>query len=487
MFLGIDIGTTSVKSVLIDERQTLVGSATAPLAVSRPRPGWSEQDPKDWWQATTDTLDALRAGHAGAMAQVQAIGLSGQMHGATLLDAEDRVLRPAILWNDGRAVAECAALEEACPDARRLTGNIMMPGFTAPKLAWVRRHQPQIFARTRRVLLPKDYVRLHLVGDHVSDMSDASGTMWLDVARRDWSDALLAATGLAREHMPRLVEGTEMSGSLRPELAARWGMSATSVLVAGGGGDNAASACGIGAVRPGAAFASLGTSGVLFVSNAAFSPNTNGAVHAFCHAVPGTWHQMGVILSATDSLNWLARLFGTTPPELLAELGARIEAPAPVLFQPYLGGERTPHNDAGARGAFAGLGHEADRRMLTQAVLEGVAFAFRDCLGVLRDAGTDVARATAVGGGARSGLWLGILANVLDRPLDLIEGSDYGAAFGAARLGLAAASGGDPLAVMAPPPIVATIEPDAALGARYDDAYARYRALYPATREIFQP
>lgn len=486
MFVGIDIGTTGVKSLLIDEDQSVVGAATAPLAVSRPHPSWSEQEPAAWWRATADTLDELRAQHPAAMARTMAIGLSGQMHGATLLDAEDRVLRPAILWNDGRAVEECAALEAACPDARRLTGNIMMPGFTAPKLAWLRTHEPRLFERTRRVLLPKDYVRLHLTGDHVSDLSDASGTMWLDVAQRRWSDALLAATGLERAQMPRLVEGSAVSGTLRAELAARWGITARTVLVAGGGGDNAASACGIGAARPGAAFASLGTSGVLFVSNAAFSPNIQGAVHAFCHAVPDTWHQMGVILSATDSLHWLARLLGTTPAELLAEIGDTVESPSPTLFLPYLSGERTPHNDARARGAFLGLGHETDRKALTQAVLEGVAFAFRDCLGVLRDAGTEIARAAAVGGGARSRLWLTILANVLNIPLDRASGSDYGAAFGAARLAMAANYGGDPLSVMTPPDVVDTFGPEPALAARYDDAYARYRALYPATREILR-
>lgn len=486
MFIGIDVGTTSVKSVLIDDSQAMLGSASAGLAVSRPHPGWSEQDPAAWWRAAEATLDELAAAHPGAMAAVTGIGLSGQMHGATLLDAADTVLRPAILWNDGRAAAECAEIEAACPEARRIAGNIAMPGFTAPKLVWVRKHEPAIFARVRKVLLPKDYVRLRLAGEYASDMSDAAGTFWLDVARRDWSDALLAATDLGRDHMPRLVEGSAVSASLRPELARRWKMAKT-VVIAGGGGDNAASACGIGAVRPGSAFASLGTSGVLFVSNARFSPNTAGAVHAFCHAVPGTWHQMGVILSATDSLNWLARVLQASAPDLTAALGGRVAGPSPTVFLPYLSGERTPHNDAAARGVFLGLGHETDRNALTQAVLEGVAFAFRDCLRVLQDAGTDLVRAAAVGGGARSRLWLQILANVLDRPLDLLTDSDFGAAFGAARLGMAAATGADPFALMTPPPFEATIEPDPLLVPRYAEAYARYRALYPATREIMKP
>ncbi|MBX6322629.1 MAG: xylulokinase, partial [Rhodospirillaceae bacterium] len=411
------------------------------------------------------------------------IGLSGQMHGATLLDAEDRVLRPAILWNDGRAAAECAELDAACPEARAITGNIAMPGFTAPKLLWVRRHEPKVFAATRKVLLPKDYVRLRLTGEHASDMSDAAGTYWLDTGARRWSEALLAATGMEVSHMPRLVEGNQVSGLLRAELAARWGMTKP-VVVAGGGGDNAATACGIGAVRPSAAFASIGTSGVLFVSTAGFAPNTQGAVHTFCHAVPATWHQMGVILSATDSLNWLAGVLGAAPSALTEELGAGVTAPAPLLFLPYLGGERTPHNDVAARGVFLGIGHATDRRMLTQAVLEGVAFAFRDCLRVLGDAGTEVARAMAVGGGARSRVWLSILANVLDRPFDVPEDNAFAAALGAARLGMAAALGGDPTQYMPAPPAQAVVEPDPKLAARYAEAYERFRALYPATREI---
>jgi xylulokinase len=478
MFVGIDLGTTSVKSILVDAEGLTLATASEAVAVSRPRSGWSEQDPEHWWTATVATLDRLLAENPKAMAAVQGIGLSGHMHGATLLDAADRVLRPAILWNDGRSAAECLDIEAGFPDARTVTGNIAMPGFTAPKLAWVRRHEPDIFARVRKVLLPKDFLRLRLVGDYVSDMSDAAGTYWLDVARRDWSDGLLAATGLDRSHMPRLVEGTEVSGRLLPALAARWGM-ASAPVVAGGAGDNAASACGIGAVVPGSAFLSLGTSGVLFVSNARFSPNTEGAVHAFCHALPQTWHQMGVILSATDSLNWLARVLETPAPALAAALGDAVAAPSPVTFLPYLSGERTPWNDASARGLFVGLGQDTGRTALTQAVLEGVAFAFRDCLRVLGDAGTDVARAFVVGGGSNSLLWLKILASVLDRPLDLGADADVGAALGAARLGMAAALGGDPVRFMPPPAIKATVEPDPALVPAYAARYDRFRALYP--------
>ena len=480
MFVGIDIGTTSVKSVLMTEDGTLHASASFPVPVSRPRGGWSEQDPEHWWQAVCDTLDALAAAEPRLMAGVTGIGLSGHMHGATLLGEGDAVLRPAILWNDGRAAAECAEIEAACPEARAITGNIVMPGFTAPKVAWVRRHEPAVFERIRKVLLPKDYVRLRLTGDYASDMSDAAGTCWLDVGARRWSDPLLAATGLTRDHMPKLYEGTEATGRLREALRARFGMDRAPV-VAGGAGDNAASACGIGAVRHGAAFLSLGTSGVLFVSHARFSPNTAGAVHAFCHALPDTWHQMGVILSATDSLNWFARLVGAPAPELTAALGERVARPSPALFMPYLSGERTPHNDAGARGGFLGLDQTTSRQDLTQAVLEGVAFAFRDCLRVLEDAGTAVERAFAVGGGANSPVWLSIMASVLDRPLDVSAAADVGAAFGAARLAQAAATGArDPAALMPPPAVQRTVAPDPALAAAYAERYGRYRALYGA-------
>ena len=357
-----------------------------------------------------------------------------------------------------------------------------MPGFTAPKIAWVRKHEPEIYARIRKVLLPKAYVRLLLTGEHVEEMSDAAGTLWLDVARRDWSDDLLRVTGLNREHMPRLVEGSAVSAQLKPDLMARWGMSGT-VVVAGGAGDNAAAACGIGAVRPGEGFVSLGTSGVLFVSNETFSPNTEGAVHAFCHAIPDTWHQMGVILSATDSLNWLSRITGRKQAELSGEAEAQFKGPGETIFLPYLSGERTPHNNAAARGSFVGLSQSTDAAQMAQAVMEGVSFAMRDCQRVLADAGTDIKRLLAVGGGSKSALWLNMLATNLDMEIALPEDGDFGGALGAARLGLCAATGADPMDVMSMPPIKTTIAPDTSLSAAYSDQYARYRALYPAIEE----
>ncbi|ADZ69181.1 xylulokinase [Polymorphum gilvum] len=481
MYLGLDIGTSSVKAILLDEDQDQVASASAPLTVERPQPSWSEQDPDAWWDACVAVLDGLAAEYPVQMAVVAGIGLSGQMHGATLLDAADRPLRPCILWNDGRSAAECAALEAAEPRFWTLGGNRVMPGFTAPKLAWVRAHEPEIFARTARVLLPKDYVRLKLTGEHASDMSDSAGTLWMDVGARAWCEPLLAATGLGLDHMPRLVEGSEASGAVRAELAARWGFAKVPV-VAGGAGDNAASACGVGAVAPGTAFVSLGTSGVLFVTNDRFSPNVASAVHAFCHAVPQTWHQMGVILSATDSLNWLARTLGERPEALTAALGP-VDGPAPVLFLPYLSGERTPHNDAAIRGAFVGLGHESGRDSLTHSVLDGVAFALKDCLEALVAAGARIDRLTAVGGGSRSRTWVRILSSVLGVSIDIPADGDFGAAFGAARLGQAAALGRlDGL--FEPPPLSVSIDPDPTLSRAYGEAHARWRKLYPALKEI---
>ncbi len=485
-YLGIDVGTSGVKAILIDRNGKALGEASAKAVEPvRPRPGWSEQNPADWWTAVVEACDALAKAHPEQMAAVRGIGLSGHMHGATLLGRNDEVLRPCILWNDGRSAAECREMEAAEPRLREIAGNIAMPGFTAPKIAWVRKHEPQVYEKIAKVLLPKAYVRLLLTGEHVEEMSDAAGTLWLDVGKRDWSDALLAATGLTREHMPRLVEGSAPSGNLKPELARRWGMSGR-VVVAGGAGDNAAAACGIGAIRPGEGFVSLGTSGVLFVSNDRFRPNTEGAVHAFCHAIPETWHQMGVILSATDSLNWLAHITGRKQAELSAAAEAQFAGPGEEIFLPYLSGERTPHNNAGARGSFVGLSHLSDQARLAQAVMEGVAFAFRDCQRVLSDAGTKIDRLIAVGGGSKSNLWLRMLASNLDMEIALPEDGDFGGALGAARLGLCAAENTDPAEVMTMPGIKQTIAPDPALRSAYTEQYARYRALYPAIEETRQ-
>ena len=482
MYLGIDLGTSAVKAFLMDADQGFIATASVPVPLSNPHPGWSEQEPRDWERATDAAVLKLRTSHPKELAAVRGIGLSGHMHGATLIDDQDRPVRPCILWNDTRSHAEAAELD-AQPMFRRLTGNIVFPGFTAPKLLWVARKEPAKFAQVRYVLLPKDYLRLWLSGEHISEMSDSAGTSWLDVGKRKWSGELLEATGLEERQMPALVEGTEAAGKLRPEIASRWGITGSPVI-AGGAGDNAASAAGLGLVREGEAFVSLGTSGVIFAANDGFRPRPESAVHAFCHALPGKWHQMGVTLAATDSLNWLADITGTDQAALAGELGDTLAAPGSTVFLPYVSGERTPHNDARIRGAFTGIGKETGRRALTQAVMEGVAFAFADSLAALSAAGTRLDRAFAVGGGARSKYWLKAVATALDLSLDLPGHGDFGAAFGAARLGLIAASGADPLSVMVTPRVSETIEPVPELRSAYRERLQKYREHYSAIRSI---
>jgi xylulokinase len=485
VYLGIDLGTSGVKLVLVDEAQRVVAQATAELEVSRPRPLWSEQDPEAWWNAACHAMDALRQEHGRELAVVQGIGLSGQMHGATLLDASDRVLRPAILWNDGRSGEACRELERRLPEVREITGNLVMPGFTAPKLLWVAEHEPEIFARVARVLLPKDYLRLRLSGDRAGEMSDAAGTLWLDVAKRAWSPAVLAATGLDERNMPALFEGSEATGRLRSELARRWGMK-EGIVIAGGGGDQAAGAIGLGVVEPGQAFLALGTSGVLFVAGDGFAPNPSQAVHAFCHCLPGRWHQMSVVLSAASCLAWVTALTGARDEAaLLAEAArCRPSASAP-LFLPYLSGERTPHNDPHAKGVFFGLSHEHGRAELGWAVLEGVAFALADGQAALLAAGTRIGEVAVIGGGARSEIWGRILAAALGRPLAYAAAAEVGPAFGAARLGRLAATGDSAAEICTPPPVERVVEPDPQLRARCRERHETFKRLYSALRETF--
>ena len=468
MYLGLDLGTSSVKGLLIDEAQGPVCEATAPLTVSRPQDGWSEQAPADWITATESVLDQLAA--KTDLSGVSGIGLSGHMHGATMLDASDEVLWPCILWNDTRSALQASTMD-GDPQWREISGNIVFPGFTAPKVQWMRETHPEIFGSVASVLLPKDYLRLWLTGEKVAEMSDAAGTSWLDTGARDWSDTLLEAAGLTRDVMPRLVEGAESSGTLRGELANRWGLG-PSVAVAGGGGDNAASAVGMGVVKSGQAFVSLGTSGVLFAACDGYAPDPETAVHTFCHALPETWHQMGVILSATDSLNWWAKMVGSDAGALTADLGD-LRAPGRTLFLPYLGGERTPLNSAAVRSGFVGLDHATDQQAGTRAVLEGVAFALADCRDALAATGTVIDTCVAVGGGSRSDYWLSAVATALNIPLDMPVGGDFGAAFGAARLGMMAATGRTDIAT--PPPIERRVEPDAALTDAFTEAHGRYR------------
>jgi xylulokinase len=486
MYIGIDLGTSEVKLLLMDEAGGIVGTTGVALDISRPQQNWAEQQPEDWWKATDQAMRQLRNDHGQQFECVKAIGLSGQMHGAVLLDAEDRVLRPAILWNDGRSHFECGILASREPRLSDITGNLAMPGFTAPKLEWVARHEPQIFEQTRTVLLPKDYLRLMLTGEKVSEMSDAAGTLWLDVAARDWSDAMLEATRLTREHMPRLVEGSEASGQLLPALARQWGLP-ENVVVAGGGGDNAASAVGIGAIRPGEGFISLGTSGVMFVVTDRMRPNPASGTHAFCHALPARWHQMAVMLSAASCLSWATHTFGAdNEAALLAEVEAlpAEQLDTAPIFLPYLSGERTPHNDPHARGVLFGLGHDTGRGALGYAVVEGVAFGMADGLAALRAAGTEVGALSLVGGGARSAYWAQLLADTLGVTIVTHHGGSAGGALGAARLGaLAAGRAIDDICTR--PPVDREFAPNAARRDSLQRRYAQYRDLYTRLRPVF--
>ena len=482
MHLGIDLGTSGVKAIVVDEEQAVRASFTAPLSVSRPRPRWSEQDPADWWSATNAAVRAVLRDVDGR--DVDAVGLSGQMHGATLLAADDTVLRPAILWNDGRSERACAQLAEREPRLPAIAGNLAMPGFTAPKLVWVAEHEPAVFARVARVLLPKDYLRLRMTGEYLSDRSDSAGTLWLDVAQRDWSDDLLAATGLTRAAMPGLVEGSEAAGTLRTEVAEAWGL--RRIPVAGGAGDQAAGAVGAGVIDGRRASLSLGTSGVLFVADAEYRADPERAVHSFCHCLPDTWHRMSVILSAASCLAWAAPLLGFEDVPALLRAVETEDEPADALFLPYLSGERTPHNDASAKGVFFGLHHDTTRVGLGRAVLEGVAYAFADARDVLFERSKAPDEIAVIGGGSRSGLWGRILASALDLELTYRAAAEVGPALGAARLARLAVTGESAADVATAPPATDVVAPDARLRERYAERLPRYRALYAALREEFR-
>jgi len=492
MFIGIDLGTSGVKALLLDRQGQVRAVATQPLTIERPHPRWSEQAPEAWWAATVAAVDQLLLEASAAQIDadtIEAIGLTGQMHGATLLDAAGEVLRPAILWNDGRSDAECRELEAAVPNFHALTGNLAMPGFTAPKILWVRRHEPQIYARIAKVLLPKDYLRYRLSGDFATDPSDAAGTLWLDVAQRDWSASLLAACGLRREQMPVLVEGNRITGRLDQTLAQRWGM--RQVPVVAGGGDNAAGAVGVGIVRPGQAMLSLGTSGVYFAVSDGFLSNPGSAVHSFCHALPRTWHLMSVMLNAAGCLDFTARL--SAYPDVAALLAdaqqasARHTAASP-WFLPYLAGERTPHNNVHAKGAFYGLAGDTTRADLANATLEGVGFALLDGIEALHASGLVPDEITVIGGGSRSAYWTQMLADIIGRPLTLRAGGEVGPALGAARLAhLALAPDAAIETICTMPAIRAVRQPDPARSAFFrDQRRPTFAQLYRALEPVFQ-
>jgi xylulokinase len=468
--VGLDVGTSGVKGLALDADGAVLAAAEATYPLSTPRPGWAEQDPEDWWRAAETVLARLRASAGPA----DGIGLSGQMHGLVALDSANRVLRPAILWNDQRTGAECREIEARLGLERliALTGNRALTGFTAPKLLWLRRNEPDVFARITRIALPKDYVRLRLCGAHATDVADASGTLLLDVAERRWSEELLDALALERTWLPQVLESPHLSG-----------VTADGIPVAAGAGDQAAGALGVGVERPGPLSVVLGTSGVVFAALESFAPDPQARVHTFCHAVPGTWHAMGVMLSAAGSLHWLQRILGADYDVLSAEASTWPATTEGLLFLPYLAGERTPHADPDARGAYAGLGLRHDRGALVRALFEGVAFGLRDSLDLIAELGGRPALGRVSGGGARSEEWLRIVASVLELPLERVAVEDA-AAFGAALLG--GVAGGVwtdvPAAVAATVRPRELIEPVSEWIEPYRVARERFRALYPALR-----
>lgn len=469
--LGIDLGTSGVKSALVDGRDAVVAEASAPLVLSRPQPFWCEQDPADWWDAVSTTLERLAADFPERMAAVGAIGLSGQMLGVACLDASDRPLRPALLWNDARAGLECAEVETAVTDFAGLVGCRAMVGFPAPKLRWLAKHEPGILERTRRILLPKDYIRLRLTGIAASDFADASATLLMDTKAGQWSAELLAACGVSQEQLPALIASHEIGGAVRDELAARWGLPHATPVV-GGAGDNMCGGVGAGIVRSGAASISLGTSGVYFLANEHFQPARGQGMHTHRHAVDGLFAQNGCILSAGAALAWAAALVGAADiPALVAEVEA---AALPIadtpVFTPYLSGERTPHDDPGIRAAFSGLRMGMGRLHLVQAVLEGVALALADCHHALLSTGAAIEEVSLVGGGARSALWSRLIASAIGLPLLKVETAAMGPALGAARL--ARLGIGGPL--IAAEAERASMPPDPAM----TDALAAKRAAY---------
>lgn len=482
-FIGLDLGTSAVKAVLFDAAEAVLAVAEAPLGTQQPAPLASEQRPRDWLRATEAALGRLGAAQPSAIQGVRGLGLAGQMHAALLLDAADQPVRPAMLWNDGRAFAEADALKDLGDGLAGELGVRAMAGLTAPKLRWLARHEPAALERARLLLSAKDYVRLHLCGERATDVSDAAGTWLLDQGRRAWSARAVAAVGIDPALLPPVVESPERRGTIRPELARALGLP-EGIAVAAGGGDTPAGGLGIGVVDDGAAYVSLGTSAQIFVAGSAYRPAPETMVHAFCHALPGRWYQMAALLNGASALGIMARLVGADDPAAaLARVEARFNGPSPLLMLPYFAGERTPLDDPHARGVLFGLSSDSTPEDAVQAVLEGVAFSLAHSAAALAAAGAVVREATLIGGGARSLLWARIIASVLGIPLHRRAGAAHSAAAGAARLGRAAAYGE---IFTAPPLTIETVVPEAALGAAYQPMFAAWRRLYAALKPEFR-
>ena len=483
-FLGVDCGTSALKAVLVDDEERTLAASTQSYAPNHPHALWSEQDPDDWRDAMFAAFAALAREAPAAMGAVAAIGFSGQMHSAVLLDAADRPLRPAILHNDTRAFAEARELAERHPELAGEVGVKPMAGFTAPKLMWLHRHEPGIFAKIRSVLLPKDYLRLCLTGEKRTDMSDAAGTWWLDEARRRWSPVALAASGVDASWVPPLAEGSEAVGALGADIAARFGM--PRAIVAAGGGDAAVGAIGIGAVRPGAAFVSLGTAAQLITASGAYLPAPDRLVHSFAHALPARWYRMAAMLNGAGVLAFAARLTGSTPTELEREAARDYRGPGALLCLPYLSGERTPHDDPHARGVFFGLAEATSRVDLARAAMESVAYTLADARDCVEAGAAPLGEIGLIGGGAKSALWTRMIAAALERTIVRYRDGETGPAFGAARLARLAGTGEAPEDLCNPPPIADATAPDPGLVDRFRARVERFRSLYRALAPEFR-
>jgi xylulokinase len=476
MFLGVDLGTSSIKTVVIDAQHQIRANAESALSVSSPQRNWSEQNPADWINAFQHCMNLLA--EQIELSRIQRIGLSGQMHGATLLDKSGSVLRPCMLWNDGRSFEQCSSLMQHGASFLAHASNIAMPGFTAPKLMWVKQHEADVFNATSKVLLPKDYLRYYLTGDYATDPSDASGTLWMNPATRCWDDTLLDYSGMTLAQMPEIFEGPETTGELSTSVARKLGLKRIPVVA--GGGDNACGALGMGVAHNGQSFISLGTSGVCFYVSDQHMACPEKTVHAFAHALPNTWHQMTVTLSAASSLSWLAGMLNVQVSDLLTRISSSRMNTTDVIFLPYLNGERSPHNDPDARGVFMNLSSQTTELDLCLAVLEGVAFSFCDGLDALRSSGAVVSNTFAIGGGARSRYWLQLMADVLEVNVECLSGAAVGASLGAARLAMT-----DQQTAYIIPESKGTLTPNKNQAAYLQDKLANYRALYQACRPLF--
>lgn len=482
MFLGIDLGTSAIKLLLVDQKGEVIAPASHPVPMLDSPAGYSEQDPESWWRALLEAARKLRTSNPGAYASIQAIGLSGQMHGAVLLDKDLKVLRPAILWNDSRSQAECEVLKQTVPDIAEIAGVSPMPGLTAPKMMWLQAYEREVYANIKYILLPKDYLRLRLCGEIATDLSDAAGTLWFDQAQRQWSEKICHASHTDLSWLPPLVEGTGEAGQLTGSAADALNL-ASSISIAVGGGDSAVGALGIGAINEGDAFLSLGTSGQILVAKESYKPVPQAHLHSFAHCVPNRWYQMAAMLNGASPMGWFAGTMGRDIETLLTLVEA-ISSDKTPLFLPFLTGERTPHNDPDIRGTFYGLTPAMTELDMMRAVVDGIAYSFCDALAVMREAGSDIDRLAAIGGGARSPFVLQTLADVLRLPIVSYQGGDLGPALGAARLAMIATGYATLQNVARKPSEHRIFEPDSGSIDRHQKRLAQFRLLYQSLAPV---